>query len=128
MFTTVATAEFFHDNIAGPEKNCTQSSELNTTVVMFYDDIKGKVFMNLVYTTECPKIFRNTQNRSEWSFLIKSALANVIGVTGHTDIETFMNRRVYLGQTTMFSLTYLDYANCRLHDCVLRKFANVIFA
>lgn len=50
-----------------------------------------------------------------------------MGVTSAVDIVALLNKRMRLGQSTLYVITYLDGENGRLHDSLLANFCNAFF-
>lgn len=51
-----------------------------------------------------------------------------MNVSTTDELAALMNRRVQVGESTSFIVSYLDRASLQRHDTVLRKFSIIFFA
>lgn len=130
VLTTISsTLDLFKDKITGADKKTKPiSTDLDNILVTVHDYIKAEVAMHLVDPTKGFQIFLHPPIGCTSSAVIKPTLEKVLGVTVPQQITKIMNRRVHLGQTTLFTHTYVDRGSGHLHDCILTKIANAFFA
>lgn len=93
-----------------------------------HDWIKAEVALHMVDVSKGSNMFPYTPNGSNHSTRITTALEKVMNVTSVAEIVALLNKRVRLGQYTLYVITYLDRESGRLHDSVLAKFCNAFFS
>lgn len=90
--------------------------------------IKAKVDMNLLDYLKGTNIFPSTSDGSAYTKVILIALDKVMKLTTHDEISAFLNKRIQVGQSSLYVVSYLEQGSESLHDTVLSKPCNALFS
>lgn len=86
------------------------------------------VSSHLFYHTLVEHILPNSTAGSIGSQPVLIAIQTVVRISGTQEATTVLSRLVNVEKNAVIAYKYLDKASSRLHDTIMSKFANSIFA
>lgn len=96
--------------------------------MLSHDYIKSEVTLHLVDVSKGIYIFPCTPTISAYNTLLLHALEKVMGINSLDEVNKLLNKRVKLGQSTLYVVSYLERASNRLDETVLTMLCNAFLA
>lgn len=97
-------------------------------MIRTHDRIKAGVASHMFENSKVNNVLQHTPTISQDSSAIRTAIEKVMDLTSPEEIRALPNRRVQLGQPSLYAFTYFHHASGRLHDYILPNLYTAFFS